>query len=263
MPRVSPLICVGSLVSVVPKFLRDTGLLNFVSGTDINRRGCRFKGTITEIYEFGGKQYAKVTFEIAPDASYNLLLTCLKFEGVRPRRPVQQVDSTALGDPDLLEDAIQDADENDSSDEVNEELIVDLNWREGGVFVDERAANPLSAYRNINPIINMNGAAFASPARYFLHFLPCNHLKSVVIPAINGYASSQLSSWIALDWPEYLTWVMLWIKMTVIACRDMSIYWKKSSCPYSLNVDFGDYMAMSRFKAILKWHIFVTPNGSL
>lgn len=98
----------------------------------------------------------------------------------------------------------------------------------------------------------MNDAAFSSPARYFLHFLPCDHLKNIVIPAINNYAATHVSSWITLHWTEYLTWIMLWINMTVIACRDMSIYWEKSSCPYSLNVDFGDYMEMNRFKAILK-----------
>lgn len=86
-----PLICVGSLVSVVPKFIKDTGLFKFVTGVYINIRGCRFNGHVTEIYEHGGKQMGKVVFDVAPDSSYDLLLTCSKFEGERPRRVPQQV----------------------------------------------------------------------------------------------------------------------------------------------------------------------------
>lgn len=166
--------------------------------------------------------------------------------------------------PDLLDDAIQEADSDDSLDETSTPTVVDEYWTLGDISVDERAANPLSAFRNVNPTLNMRDAAFATPAKYFLHFLPVDHLRDVVIPAINREAFLQEPSWTPLDWSEYLNWVMLWIKMTIImACRDKSIYWRKSSCPYYLNVDFGQYMPITRFNLILKWHIFVTPDGAL
>ncbi|GAA5806093.1 hypothetical protein HPULCUR_011621 [Helicostylum pulchrum] len=163
----------------------------------------------------------KVAFVVAPNYSYDLLLACLKFEGERPRRvpqQVQQVESTDAEDEDLLEDAIQEVVEND-----NEEGIVDENWQQGDALIFERASNPFSSYRLVNPIIDMEGAAFSS-AKYFIHFLPCNHLKSVVIPVISNYATTHVPSWIDLYWPEYLTWVILWITMTVINCRDINVY---------------------------------------
>lgn len=271
MPRLNPLICVGSDVSVVPKFLRDTGFLNLVTGVDTNRQGCRFKGTVRDIYTKGGQQFGEIAFDAVPDNTYPLLLTCLKFEGQRPRpqraprapRAIAQqpVDPTDLGDPDLLDDAVEDPTSDD--EEPEEEVILDENWEEGDVTVDERIANPRSAFRAVNPILSMNGYAFATPAKYFLHFLPCDHLKLVVLPALNHHASDNVSNWVAVDWPEYLTWLMLWIMMTVISCRDMDIYWRSGDCPYYLSEDFNDYMEKRRFKAILKWHVFCTPNGDL
>lgn len=152
---------------MVTKFVKDTGLLDHVTGVDINRRGYRFKGYVAEMYEHEGKQYGNVVFEVAPDLSIGVLLTCLKFEGVRPRRAPeqdQQVQPDMAVDSDLLDDAIQEVIENDIFDEDDEDVVVDENWREGDVFVDERATDLSSEYRAINHIINMNSAAFSSPA---------------------------------------------------------------------------------------------------
>ncbi|OAD07539.1 hypothetical protein MUCCIDRAFT_104474 [Mucor lusitanicus CBS 277.49] len=183
------------------------------------------------------ERYAKVAFEINPDATYLLLLTCLKYDGPRPRRAASPVVAVnVVEEPNLLDDAIQEADSDDSLDETSSPTIVDEYRTLGDISVDERAANPRSAFRNVNPTLNMKDAAFATPAKYFLHFLPVDHLRDVVIPAINREAISQEPSWTPLDWNEYLTWVMLWIKMTIIACRDKSICWRKSSCPYYLNM---------------------------
>lgn len=131
MPRLNPLIVNGSRVSAVPKFLRDTGFLNHVTGVDINRQGCRFQVTVEDIYVEGGQSFGRIKFDAAPDQTFNLLLTCLKFEGQRPQRTtrVRQQQVTGVddkGDPDLLDDAIQDP---LPEDEDSEEVVLDENGK--------------------------------------------------------------------------------------------------------------------------------------
>lgn len=131
----------------------------------------------------------------------------MKFEGQRPQRTtrVRQKQVTGVddkGDPDLLDDAIQDP---LPEDEDSEEVVLDENWEEGDATIDERAANPRTAFRGVNLQINLNGFTCASPAKYFLHFLPCDHIQQVVLPALNYHASNNESNWIALDWAKYLT----------------------------------------------------------
>ncbi|CAO3645524.1 unnamed protein product [Mucor hiemalis] len=196
MPRSNPNIVVGSNVSVVPKFLRDAGFLN----------DCRFNGRVEAIHTVRQQQFARIVFDAVPDKHFNLLLTCLKFEGPRtPRVRVRQVQVSVEqpvdeGDPDLLEDAIQDptAHRNGQEDK-EEEVVVDENWEEGDITIDERIANPFSAFRMVDPILDMDGYAYASPAKYFLHFLPCDHLRHVVIPALNYHASDNVAGWVAVD----------------------------------------------------------------
>ncbi|CAO3600679.1 unnamed protein product [Absidia cylindrospora] len=138
----------------------------------------------------------------------------------------------------------------------SDHVVLDLNWTEQDINVDVRESDPASSCQRINPTINLSGAAFASPAKYFLHFLPCEHIKRVVIPAINQHAGANKQSWLALDWSQYLAWIKLYIKRTVITCRDRRVYWQTWNCPYFLNVDFGDYMDMHRLNDITNWHIF-------
>ncbi|ORZ18434.1 hypothetical protein BCR42DRAFT_390558 [Absidia repens] len=234
MPRASPYIKVNSRVSVVPNFLKDTGFLDLVTGVDTNQRGCRFFGKIVAIYDEGSREKPRR----------------VRQQQQQTVETVQQLGMDSVEDVDLLEDAIQDPMETGSEDESDDEVVLDLNWVEQDINVDVRESDPMNSFRLINPVIKLSGAAFASPATYFLHFLPCEHIKRV-------------QSWISLDWPEYLTWIMLYIKMTIITCRDRKVYWQKGNCPYYLNFSFGEYMDMHRFDEITNWHVFCTPNGSV
>jgi hypothetical protein len=124
-------------------------------------------------------------------------------------------------------------------------------------------AHPDTSYQFVNPSLLGLSGEYATPAQFFLHFLPCAHIQSVVIPAINLYAHQLDSAWIDLDWAEYLTWIMLLIIMTIVNCQDKKMYWRKSNSPYHINVDFTKFMTMERFNDISQLHVFVVPDGEL
>ncbi|KAG0177799.1 hypothetical protein DFQ28_004134, partial [Apophysomyces sp. BC1034] len=147
-------------------------------------------------------------------------------------------------------------------EEQEEEEVVDATWVESAINVDVRLSNPASSYGRSDPyLLNFPGFATASPAAYFLHFLPVDHIQNVVIPAINEHARKQLLSWVDVNYVEYLTWIMLCLIMTVCKFTDRKAYWRKSACPYVLNIDFTEFMEMDRFDSIGQMHVFVAPDG--
>ncbi|KAG2194116.1 hypothetical protein INT47_003059 [Mucor saturninus] len=281
MPRANFKIVVGSRVSATMRYLRSTAFASATLPVDINAPGIRFEGNVTGMYKDGAIDYCNVTFDVLPDVSITLRETRLRYRDTAPRRMLcfeqyysrsphrrrqvrQQQQQFIVTDeyPDLLDDAIQTASPMESDNESNDETV-DLNWEESSISIDQRLARPDPSNQYINPsLLGLSGAG-ATPAQFFLHFLPCDHIQSVVIPAINYHARQLYASWIGLDWLEYLTWIMLLVIMTVVNCHDKRMYWGKSNSPFHLNVDFTEFMEMSRFNDISKLHVFVVPNGEL
>lgn len=270
MPRENSNITVDSKVSVTPRFLQNTCFFDSVVGVDRNAPRVRFYGKVIDLFTVNNINKCKVIFDLLPDVPLELNLSGVKYHGPRQQRQQQQQtqqqqqssggqpQDDATEDPDLLNDAIQ-----ESSADVDEEEILDLNWVDTTITVDSRLADSSTSFRRINPVLHMDGADNASPARYFLHFLPCEHIQNVVIPAINEHASKHISTWINLTWIEYLTWIMMMVYMTFIDCMDKRTYWHMGIAPNLLTLNFNDFMPMKRFEDIATWHVFVVPDGAL
>ncbi|KAG2190743.1 hypothetical protein INT47_012160 [Mucor saturninus] len=273
MPRANLKIVVGSRVSATMRYLRLAAFASATLPVDINAPGIRFEGNVTGMYKDGPIDYCNVTFDVLPDVSITLQVTCLRYRDTAPcrRRQVQQQQQQPIvtdESPDLLDDAIQTISPMERDNESNDETV-DFNWAQSqhweqcNISIDQRLARPDTSYQYINPSLLALSGAGETPAQFFLHFLPCDQIQSVVIPAINYHARQLNASWIDLDWPEYLTWIMLLVIMTVVNCHDKRMYWRKSNSPFHINVDFTDFMEMSRFNDISKIHMFVVPNGEL
>lgn len=152
----------------------------------------------------------------------------------------------------LLEDAV----ESDDSDEEDE---IDLAWEAGEVLVDARLSRPEEAFRG-HTQLHLANKENMSPTRCFLHFLPMNDIRQVVIPAINAHALMVVSRWQELTYEEYFIWIALFTIMTAVNVQDRAAYWHRSPFLFSLALDFGQYMTYERFEQLLQMHVFVMPD---
>ncbi|KAG0193752.1 hypothetical protein DFQ28_003423 [Apophysomyces sp. BC1034] len=180
----------------------------------------------------------------------DLAPTCLRLE-----EPDNIASPLAAGQSaDILEDAVK-------KEKQEEEEIVDAAWVESAITVDVRLSNPTSSYGRSDPhLLNFPGSATESPTAYFLHFLLVDCIQNVVIPAINEHPRKELLSWVNVDYVEYLTWIMIWLIMMICKFTDRKAYWRKSGCPYVLNIDFTEFMEMDCFDSIGQMHVFVIPH---
>ncbi|SAL99585.1 hypothetical protein [Absidia glauca] len=169
MPRANPNIIVDSRVSARMHYLRRTAFASAVLSVDTNAPGPVSK-------------HCNIRFDALPDIVILLRLTCLRYLGRTPsrRRQMQpQQQPNVEEEVDLLEDAIQPPSTTESDNESDDEVI------------DHRLAHPDTSYQFVNPSLLGLSGAYATPAQFFLHSLPCAHIQRVVIPAINF----MLSNW--------------------------------------------------------------------
>jgi hypothetical protein len=145
--------------------------------------------------------------------------------------------------------------------ENEEEWEVNMTWEYKDVRADIRETTG-DGYRGCKTQFHLPEKEFASPTQYFRRFLPENLIKDVVIPPINTHASNMLPRFQPVDYPEYLTWISLFIIMTIVRIDCHSVCWQDSKCPVRLNINFNNYMKMKRFKEITNMHVFVVPDNS-
>ncbi|KAL0143145.1 hypothetical protein V8B55DRAFT_1560543 [Mucor lusitanicus] len=213
MPRPSVYLSPNVRVSVKPHFLQRTGVLEALELTE------------------DGKRKFWVTLDLLPVQSFAFDATCIRYEG--PRNNNQQ--GQALEEQ---TDAMEVKDE-DQQPAVDEEEKVDLFLEAGEQTTDARMARPDDAFYGRCSVRVARGSSLA---RYFLAFLPIQHLDSVVIPAINMHAVTLITNWCPVTLPEYLIWVALFVIMSTMIIPDKKAYWRKSDFAFDPNVDFSMYM---------------------
>jgi hypothetical protein len=199
-------------------------------------------------------------FDDLPNRTFVLDASSLRYEGesCRTRARIEEDlvastnDNSDQEDPDLLEDAVDDFDEA-SEDEI------DLAWEFGNQCADIRLTRPDESFHGRCLVHVSRGSSLA---KYFLRFLPVEYIRLAVIPAINMHASTVMANWEPVTLSEYLTWISLFIIMSTVVIPDRSAYWHKSEFAFGPSVDFSVWMAMERFEAIVKMHVFTTPDAA-
>lgn len=272
MPAPSMYLAVNARISVTPHFLRTTsvfGRLRELETLDAPRS--RVFGTITEPTMVHGRPAWMIKLDLLPDRPFALLPGCLRYEGPRERQ-VAPEETTAeenqqeeiTEDPDLLEDAVAVPGElGPEIDDAEAEIeTIDATWIQSNVDVDARQSRPLEAFHG-HTLFHLPSKEHASPAQYFLRFLPEDHIQDVVLPAINHHAASCMNNFEEITYDEYLIWIALFVIMTTANLQDRSSYWHEGDSPFVLNINFSSYMSMKRFNFITEMHVYIRPDAQL
>ncbi|GAA5797972.1 hypothetical protein HPULCUR_003370 [Helicostylum pulchrum] len=202
MPKINSLIAVGARISVSKQFLTRTEVPTLLKDKfDFSTPGLRLPGVIVgSITGANGDVMWQIVFDDLPDRNFSFPGTTIKYEG--PRRHTRP--------------AAEDSGSSDSDNE--EEEIIDTtspavsdDWRMDHVTIDAR--NISQSYKSLTSKFNLSNESTASPEDHFPFFLPMDHIRDVVIPNINTYASTVIHNWINITFTEYLTWMTL-ITMT-------------------------------------------------
>lgn len=234
--------------------------------------GMALDGVIVGETTLNGRDAWLVKLNVLPDQPFAIVDTSLPYRGSRqpraeaapPRSPV--LPSTPVQeeseDPDFLEDAVAEPGEPGPMEEEVEEGTIDRTWREGRVEVDCRAAQPSAAFRG-STVLHLSAKEYASPAQYFLRFLPETHIQDVVLNAINEHAASVISNFVPVTYAEYLVWIALFVIMTTVRIDDHAAYWHRGNYPFYMSINFSDYMTMESFNIRTKMHVFVEPSAQM
>ena len=272
MPVPSIYLNVDARVSVKPHFLRTTPVFGRLRDlAPLDAPGIRVFGTIVEATMRNGRSASMVKLDLLPDVPFPLLPGSLRYEGPRERRLAAaeetnqqpQPEVEAEEDEDFLEDAVAVPGEfGPGDDESAETETIDASWEQLNVEVDARMSRPHEAFQG-RKTLHLPAKENASPAQYFLRFLPETHIQDVVLPAINQHAATVLINFEPITYEEYLVWIALFVIMTTVRMEDRAAYWHQGNCPFTLSMNFSTYMSMKRFNLISEMHVFVGPDAQL
>lgn len=266
-------LTINARISVTPHFLRTTsvfGRLRELEALDAPR--ARVFGTIIEPTTVHGRPAWMVRLDLLPDHPFAMLSGCLRYEGPRERQAAPDVPTNEVShqqediteDPDLLEDAVLVPGElGPEIDDAEAEIeTIDATWIQSNIDVDTRQSRPLEAFHG-HTMFHLHSKEHASPAQYFLRFLPEDHIQEVVLPSINHHAASCMDNFERITYDEYLVWIALFVIMTTANLQDRASYWHEGDSPFVLSVNFSSYMSMKRFNLITEMHVFIKPDAQL
>ncbi|GAA5797444.1 hypothetical protein HPULCUR_002828 [Helicostylum pulchrum] len=206
MPKVNSLMAVDARISVSKQFLTRTEVPTLLKDKfDFSIPELRLPGVIVgSITGTNGDVMWQIVFDDLPDRNFSFPGTTIKYEG--PRRHTRPA---AVPEPITLYHPIEEDSGSSDSDNEEEEIIdttspaVSNDWRMDHVTIDAR--NISQSYKSLTSKFNLSNKSTASPADYFLFFLPMDHICDVVIPNINTHASTVIHNWINITFTEYLT----------------------------------------------------------
>ncbi|CEP19776.1 hypothetical protein [Parasitella parasitica] len=235
MPRMSTKIAVDARISISYQHLRKSTVPKLLRVThDFSAPGGFLEGVVIAMSNGAdGKVMCNVKLDALPDHTFVFPGTTLK----------EEEGSSTSGSEDEAEEA------------EAEMIYMTITWIRSQVMVDTRNVNP--SYPSEKAEFKLPNYLSASPAEYFLFFLPMDYIRDVVVPNINTHATSVSELWINVTFLEYMTWMALLMTMTAMVHIDKRDYWHKGSNPlFYPNINFSDYMDMDRFFKILKYHVF-------
>ncbi|KAL1934603.1 hypothetical protein VTP01DRAFT_6785 [Rhizomucor pusillus] len=239
-PPASPLLAVNARVSVAPRYSRTTPVcepLRRLVALEAPR--IRLHGVILQETILDGRPAWTVKLDRLPDQPFNLLGACLRFEGRRTpgrRAPAGNVSVAAESgeeDPDHMDDALPLLGE----PLPDQEEEMDLCWQEGEITIDVRIVKPNEAFQG-RAQLHISAKEYASPAMYFLRFIPEIHIQEVVIPAFNEHAVSVMANFEPVTYSEYLVWISLFILMMTVRVDNYKTYWHEGPLASLLRIDF-------------------------
>lgn len=220
MPVMNRNLDVNVHISVSAHFLKNTRALELLRDRyDFNSPGLRFKGMTTRRdIDTNGKVVFDVLLDDFPEVNFMLLGTSLRYDGPRdnqkrmPATAASSITDTIIDEEGGgLEDAEATEDENLSDVEAPEN---NTEWIVGEVSTNQRLVSGIN-YHTMKSSFKLRNKSTATPADYFLYFLPTEFIKDVIIPNINTHASNISVNWVGLTYLEYLTWIALFMNMTV------------------------------------------------
>ncbi|KAI8088629.1 hypothetical protein BDF21DRAFT_222086 [Thamnidium elegans] len=185
MPKINSMISVDARISVSKQFLTRTEVPGLLKDKyDFSTPELRLYGVIIgSITGTNGDVMWQIVFDDVPDRNFSFPGTTIKYEG--PRRSTRS--ATVYEHINLDYPIEKDSDSSDNGNE--EEEIIDIatsavsnDWRMDHVTINAR--NISQSYRSLTLKFNLSSKSTASPADFFLLFLPMDHIRNVVIPTL-------------------------------------------------------------------------------
>lgn len=135
-------------------------------------------------------------------------------------------------------------------------------WIFRPVSVDQREVTP--SYRRATEV-NIDNPGSADELDYFMAFFPHRYVSNVVLGSINERGRTMSAAWRDIDLPEYLSFLGLWLTMTLCPLPDRSLYWRRDAAKMSpLPVfNFHVHMSMQRFDEIVSNHCLESRHAEV
>ncbi|CAG8652452.1 15302_t:CDS:2, partial [Cetraspora pellucida] len=144
----------------------------------------------------------------------------------------------------------------DISDVSEVDLTTTVKWREQSVKIDQHAIHPTYSHACKINIVSIN---LASPYTIFHRYLPINYIEQNVIKSINLCGRKNLN-WVDININEYMTWLGLWVLMSIIPMSNRRFYWKTQDTHPLLLFNFQRWMSILRFEQIVSHYTLIMPN---
>ena len=267
MPPVNPKLAANVRISVHKRFIKDSDLLKELKARfDWTPSNLSFPGRTVSSRPHGPKSTMYgVVLDDAPDFPLNLTGGCLKYQG-----PLDDASDDSEEDANPVEDAsdaedtvdqLEDAEESEEELDLTRDIPAEDDnegWIWEDTLIDSRLSNP-DAFQRMKSTFNMPNHRHAQPFEYFLYFLPQQYFTRI-LESTNEVARESDPGWRDISFSEYLMWIALVSVMVVVGHIDKKAYWKAGKSHFSVNVDFNQYMSMTRFFDIMRLHTIEKPS---
>ncbi|CAG8803129.1 4867_t:CDS:2, partial [Gigaspora margarita] len=103
--------------------------------------------------------------------------------------------------------------------------------------------------------INLPSDSLASPLTIFSQYLPINYIEQNIICSINLLGRSNNLNWIDINLNEYITWLGLWVLMSIVPVSDHHYYWRMQENTQPLMpFNFQHWITLLHFEQIVSQH---------
>ncbi|CAG8730149.1 17493_t:CDS:1 [Gigaspora rosea] len=223
MPRISSKIVIGERVSCKAIVLPKDIISQYIQQSDESLKNLRLY-----VWVMGESTEVPRTFQVKFDevGDGNLVVNIrggnLRYEKQVPsNNEVAETSTTQQNLPEYSENSSEEEDNTGDVSDVSEvDLTTTVKWREQSVKIDQRAIHPTYSHACKINIVSVN---LASPYTIFRRYLPMNYIEQNIIKSIN-LCGRKNSNWVDMNINEYMTWLGLWVLMSIIPMSDRRFY---------------------------------------
>ncbi|CAG8597486.1 5246_t:CDS:2, partial [Scutellospora calospora] len=241
MPRISSKIIIGERVSCKATALPKDIITLHLQQSNENLKNLRLYGLV--VGALTGTRQKKIQIKFDNIGDGNLVVDVLA-GNLRYEKQTSEVAEQSTVQIELSESSESSLDEEDYSSDISEvDLTTTPRWNEQPITIDQRAVN--STY-NQPCKINIPSVSLASPYTIFSRYLPMNYIEQNIIHSINLLGRKN-SNWVDVTINEYITWLGLWVLMSVVPVSDRRYYWRtQENTQPLLPFNFQRWMASLR-----------------